>query len=986
MEAPTMENLRQILDITGNWSEFPLQRSGIQVREPWIQTGEGTQFKQKLQLPKGHYQIEFTYNPLLDKKPGSSISDTFINFEGLKMNGSTLPLDFVKNEESGTFTGRCEFDLSVEGDAELTLALYNTRVMQTRLICCQTVPLSSSYVAVSPEKLEHAELCLIRGIPFATRKITSQFFPANLTFVEHMYDVGELHKWTDQGMHLDCSDSAVDTAYFLGMIHSYDIANGSWYSENGDHGYSHFVGDRAGDILINWSDGETSILPLIFGYNVWFSRPWDMLWHYSEYVPGVGGENFDDVLFTGMEDDSREIIRDSLRLTDGMRVMGSNSSNARYIFAITLGGRKVKSLRIQGNPEMHGFPVVSAVTLKIAEESKLPYLPLIKSHEPEMPSVRLDSIDEHLDRQIPALQRLLYTFTDDLPDLAGPEIPDGYFGPSYNFSGTREAVYAATYLYYNGPECAAYIADSGTGCSSSTSKWAIPHYTLGIGIWLERKPWEKLPPHLQQISRKHKLTAIYEGLSDWFKLYQHTRTGQLPGLDNAWTRGAGELLREAMAFGYGKFVDNYTDWLDAALFSEARPPHWNRIAGDPTRAAKSVEVGDTLEYGNRENDGHGICMWGRYMVWHWQGRLPEWNMRRWEATKASVNWISWQLDNDTLYPGVRKDVLYTQSECAKNSYDIYSSYNCLHGIKLCIGMAEQLGEHEEAQLWNALFHRLRNGILEHLVDSSPQGDIWHTEPDCDWADHAHKLVHLLLATEGDTYTPLQDYVLDEVERRFLQIDINSYRFLMIGKNYDYLRMYGYGQGFMTQAALLLDQMEDAEKFLQPLVSYCYLPRMGRWASPEGMVVHRSGKFSVPVKAYMGQDSHVADSTKAVRLMLGVDDNNPEHLRLIPRFPHSWTQMSISDFPVLTGNYRQNMQYEYERADDKHTFIYGFEHLVEHLSIRLGPLPKQIVVLGATYNQMEHPFELLESGDCTWVWIHQLSGKDGSIELFFAPIP
>src|SRR5256885_7549503 len=50
-------------------------------------------------------------------------------------------------------------------------------------------------------------------------------------------------------------------------------------------------------------------------------------------------------------------------------------------------------------------------------------------------------------------------------------------------------------------------------------------------------------------------------------------------------------------------------------------------------------------------------------------------------SQAAADWIQWQLDNDKVFPGKRKDVLYTESECAHAGYDIYSSYNCLHGLK-----------------------------------------------------------------------------------------------------------------------------------------------------------------------------------------------------------------------------------------------------------------------------------------------------------------
>ena len=197
-----------------------------------------------------------------------------------------------------------------------------------------------------------------------------------------------------------------------------------------------------------------------------------------------------------------------------------------------------------------------------------------------------------------------------------------------------------------------------------------------------------------------------------------------------------------------------------------------------------------------------------------------------------------------------------------------------------------------------MYERLAEGILEHLTDESDFGPIWHTEPDCDWQDHAHKLAHLQLATDGDTYTPLQDYKENNrIDRRYLEIDLNTYNFLMKDKNYNCLRMYGYGQGMMTQAALLLDMMADAERFMEMLLHHCYLPKFGRWICPEGIILHESREYYLPVNAYMGQDSHVADSTKAVRLMLGIDDNKPEHLRFIPRFPSSWTFMAVKDFPV-----------------------------------------------------------------------------------------
>lgn len=421
------------------------------------------------------------------------------------------------------------------------------------------------------------------------------------------------------------------------------------------------------------------------------------------------------------------------------------------------------------------------------------------------------------------------------------------------------------------------------------------------------------------------------------------------------------------------------------MFVDGNPPHWIRMVGTGRPDVKgNIKVGDIFEKGERENDGHGICMWGRYMVYHWMGRPIEWNAKRWKATEAAVNWIKWQLDTDTIRPGKRKDVLFTESECAFNSYDIYSSYNCLHGLKLSIRFADQLGKKDKVTEWTTLYERLRKGILNNLVDSSEYGPIWHTERNTDWQDHAHKLVHLQLSTEGFTYTPLQDYARGDVlDKKYLEIDLNSYRFLMKDKNYNCLRMYGYGQGMMTQSALLLDQMQDATKFINMMVTYAYLPKLEGWTAPEGIIVHKSGKYYLPVNGYMGQDSHLADSQKALRLMLGIDDNDPDHLRIIPRFPSEWSDMSIAEYPVLTGLKRQKCQYSYTRDNNQQIFQIKFEEPVNKFSIRLGPLPVDKKVKQVTNNSKKIKYQTVSSGDSRWVWVTNMNGKQSDIKILLA---
>jgi len=839
---------------------------------------------------------------------------------------------------------------------DLSLTLCATRPLRTRLYAASALPASSRFRAVPPEGGQ--ELVVLRAIPFLVAAIDPLFTTAELRITPRI----GIRPWGPDGWVLDCGDVAATAVHFAGMISSVDVANGSWYSPKGDHGYSHFVGDRAGTISVRWADGGTSDVPLIYGLNFWYGRPWDINWHYSPY--GGPSSNFDADLFGG-DPEPRAIIRNAVQLVDGERTFGGLSNAIRYVFTLDTGGRRIRSLHIRGAKELHGFPLIGGITVETADRGALVPLPdcgdgrvIVRPVTPEF----VDSGDWQ--PAIEALQRVLYASIDDLPSLDQPVMPEGYFGPRYDFRGPAEAIYAATFLYHNGPECASHIDDAGTGCHSKTVDKALTHYTTGMGIWRRSE-------------------AKYKGLTGFFEAYRERKPGESAGTGEAWSRGIGELLREAVAFGYDKFADSYLDWLDRCLFADARPPHWIRVpgTGDATPWSIRRRVGPMEETGNRENDGHGICMWGRYMAWHWSGRSREWNERRWKATSAAAEWIAWQLETEPLFPGRGKNVLYTESECAHGGYDIYSSYNGLHGLKLSIRMADEAGQTVEAKRWRIAYERLRRGVLEHLVEDSPCGPIWQTEAHCDWQDHAHKLVHVHLSTEGDGFTPLDDYAKgDDLDRRYLEISRNSYRFLMREKNYDCLRMYGYGQGMMTQAALLLDEMADAEQFINNLVRYCYLPKLGRWICPEGIIVHRDRKLYLPVNGYMGQDSHLADATKALRVMMGIDDNDPRHLRLVPRFPSSWGRCSVQDFPVLTGLRRQRGGYTFERTEDALRFTFALERPVDALSVRLGPLPAGKKAAAASLDGRTVPLAQQRSGDSEWVWIRGMSGQTGTITV------
>lgn len=949
-----MEYVNQWIEITGNWYMGDGFQKGLIVSQP-EPMGAGNLFTQRLELTKGDYQLKLIYDSKRDYAPMKALFGKTEDFS-LRIGPKEYHLNFTADSNETVYCALLSFRVEQDGPVELSARVMDTHMLETHLRPLAE-PARSRFAALDAG----GSVTVIRGIPFLSKRWTEVLSCWNGNqYLSKPHPVGGIVDWKQQTA-IPAGDTKVKRAYFLGMTHAYDIANGSWYSPKGDHGFSHFVGDELGTLRLRFADGAKEDVPLVMGFNVWYGNSWDILWDQSCFPPGDKDiRSLDSSLFGGNEA-YRETIRRDVGVDDAVRRTGLKH-NQRYMFALELEGRPLRAIELLGSDRIYGNVTISAVTLEVEGEpgAGLCALPELAEASSEVSAYTLDFVrNRGYEPAMERIRRVLYTYTDELPVLAEPEKPEGYVGPEYDFRGKNEALLAATYLYWNGPECAAYIGDGGMGCSSQTARWRTTPYMSGMGVWLR-----SFPP--------------YDGLSDFLHRYSTLPAGSFPALDMAWTRGIGELLREAMAFGYDKCVDNYLDWLDEALFTEANPPHWNRIERIHSEGYHESLVGDVVERGNRENDGHGICMWGRYMMWLWKARDPQWNRRHYAATRAAVEWIAWQLDTDQLRPGRRVDVLYTESECAHGSYDFYSSYNCLHGLKLSLRMAAQLGEMEDYARWSALYDQLAQGIQDNLRDESEFGPIWHTEANCDWQDHAHKLAHLQLAADGDTYTPLEDYNLG-YDRLYLETDRNTYRYLMKDKNYDCLRMYGYGQGMMTQAALLLDEMEDAEHFIDLMVTHNYLPRLERWASPEGIVTHVSGKYYVPVNGYMGQDSHVADSTKAVRLMLGVDDNREGLLRLVPRFPASWTKCGISDYPALLGEGRGKLAYTLERGEGTLRLRAQMSQETA-LKVRMGPLPLDAKVSGVAVNGQARPFRSYVSGDSRWVWVDGLKGREFDVSV------
>jgi len=152
----------------------------------------------------------------------------------------------------------------------------------------------------------------------------------------------------------------------------------------------------------------------------------------------------------------------------------------------------------------------------------------------------------------------------------------------------------------------------------------------------------------------------------------------------------------------------------------------------------------------------------------------------------------------------------------------------------------------------------------------------------------------------------------------------------------------YGQGYATQVMLLSDSIEMASKAIEFLVRQTYQPT-------EGYVVHRKSPYyfyermyspDAPGKVRLEEGCgalnlvNVTEQLKVARLMIGIDDSDPDTLKIIPRLPISWKGYIASGWPVFTSSGVSYIDINFEK-------IGGFVNLkmkstlpVKYLKVRL----------------------------------------------------
>ena len=253
----------------------------------------------------------------------------------------------------------------------------------------------------------------------------------------------------------------------------------------------------------------------------------------------------------------------------------------------------------------------------------------------------------------------------------------------------------------------------------------------------------------------------------------------------------------------------------------------------------------------------------------------------------------------------------------------------------------------------------------YLIDDPKYGRVW-TLDDAGWPNKSTVLGPLIFLADYKGFAPQDDDLAwRPANEAAYQRLIDTYRPFGF-----YGWAMGYGQGFVTQAALLLDRMKDVTPMLNWAARAVYEPEVHSFVVPEGAQVDPSGKY-VFRTGDLGNGVQEAEIVKVFRILIGVDDNEPQRLRVMPRLPYGWNEISVERYPVLFEHLGKIetalMQYKLERTAGRMSLEIAADKELGPIAVRLGPFDKQPTTSAVRINgRLPENATVQHSGDSWWV--------------------
>lgn len=727
--------------------------------------------------------------------------------------------------------------------------------------------------------------------------------------------------------------------YAVGGIHSTDTGCPAWGTS--DPSDIRFIGDRLGDLIITYTDGSESVVPLVLGYTLWLHSTW------METPAPFMGEGKDPDL--------------SSRLAATLSLCGAWERAEKWVLRVALPDRAVAAVTVVADPEKNSTrPVLSVSTVPWGTAEDVPpkkgtpvyteayitdaeTLPFLGEDAPAFLSTHTvphdGGIPAWVKENLEAVCHALHTFDRDYDEAPATfDLPDGPSAYRVNFTGTPLAAIATGAVYHNMKNL----------CDRTDSDGFIHTSYKDAPSWR----YDGFGPY---VLRANSYYDSYYSRDVARAIMTHC--------------GFGNTARAAAACSLGnQFMMTYPQD-GVTLGGVPIPGHFSVIPnkpyiyskilihhGWPTRYTRE-RFGDEFEnLGNQETDGHGLMMMANYATWCALGKSPAYVAENWRYIHECAAWIGWCF----RYPDLsfaEGDLLYGETEAAMNTYTLYANIPCYLGLLDYIEMAEAIGKTEEAALWKTYADRLRAGIDRHLTD----GDHWNTER----FGFSHDPVVTMLSDCCGYDTA--DMPADWVARSRATYSADLAKTVDYGY-YGVRGGIGYDHSMITQNALLLDQTADADELVNSLCRICYAPRLPEpYLVPEGMAIDaKRGIFRR--QGDLANLVQLAEAMKCYLIVMGISPVRGDTVKIMPRLPRNWS-LSVKDFPLTNTAATVTLETAHPVGRTQAMTLHISGPLTaDRVRVRFGPFPTDVEQVQVTLNGQNYELSTEPCGDAAWGWL------------------
>lgn len=529
------------------------------------------------------------------------------------------------------------------------------------------------------------------------------------------------------------------------------------------------------------------------------------------------------------------------------------------------------------------------------------------------------------------------------------------------------------------------------------------------------------------------LNKYDDGSDNFDKGFLHTSTMPHEGTcyyAYEWTRDSGRGIIETARMGC---VDKAKDAVRFLMSNKNMGDHWGRIAAQD-RSMTSDVAGNSCAF---ESDGNALVLLAFYNTWKYDGKRMDFARDILESSKSVINWME-KLMDECPYG----DLIPSRSELSGNPtfnaelvYGIYPNYHAYHAIKALAEIAGFIKDTSQSTRFSGIADRLKKSMLDNLVAGRIPDNggrkITNVDEGC-WINglkstDGKPFEH---STWGLTSFPVWHWtrqipfignadlgIFELQDNEFKEINENSYRFILRHMNNGYYfrkygfvsntgwtgtggshddTMCGYGQGFMTQASLMMDDVNTYSKCFDGMMRLAYDGNvtdnlsfeMNPWLLHECFDYDNYEKGydhtygckgnSINVYENPGDEGSLvqqAEPVKAMLMMAGICTDENDKLSLIPRMPWNFDVFNVSDMPY-PGRHKTeyiSMRLRHYRHLRKMNVEIKSTEALNDASFRAGPFP-------LTARALDSSLSLEISGGAAWFTKFGLSGKNNEFEV------